>query len=91
MRAFALGLTALLLAGALAGTIAGWHLYAADILLAILLVGLVVERTRYKPIHDEPPGPGWTSTEERFADPKTGRIVTVYYNSQTGKRCYVAD
>ncbi|HEV7996521.1 MAG TPA: hypothetical protein VGP52_09710 [Stellaceae bacterium] len=65
-----------------AGMLAGWAL--------ILLVGLLVERWRYKRLAASRPGPEWVATDERFVDPETGRLVTVYYHPATGQRSYVA-
>jgi hypothetical protein len=56
----------------------------------ILIVGLVIERWRYKPLAERSPGPDWTATDERFVDPETGKLVTVYYHPATGERRYVA-
>jgi hypothetical protein len=56
----------------------------------ILIVGLVIERWRYKPLAKRSPGPDWTATDERFVDPETGKLVTVYYHPASGERRYVA-
>lgn len=58
---------------------------------AVIVLAVLVERYVYKPIGDEPPGAGWNKTAERFADPKSGRSVAVYYNPRTGQRRYVAE
>jgi hypothetical protein len=58
---------------------------------AVIVLAILVERFVYKPIGDEPPGPGWNKTDERFADPGSGRNVAVYYNPRTGQRRYIAD
>lgn len=82
---------ALLLIGvflALAG-VAGPAIYAGS-LGALLFVGLVFERWRYKPLSDARLGPDWVATDERFVDPETGKLVTVYYHPATGERRYVA-
>jgi hypothetical protein len=65
-----------------AGLLAVWAL--------IFLVGLAVERWRYKPIDDRAPKPDWQETGERFIDPETGKLITVYVQSSTGERRYVA-
>lgn len=54
-----------------AGMLAFWAL--------ILLVGLAIERWRYKPLVYSAPGPDWQATGERFVDPETGKLVTVYF------------
>ena len=48
------------------------------------------ERWRYKPLTDARLGPDWVATDERFVDPETGKLVTVYYHPATGERRYVA-
>ncbi len=50
---------------------------------AVLLVGLLIERWRYKPLTAAAPGPDWQRTDERFVDPETGKLVTVYYKPLT--------
>ena len=57
---------------------------------AILLVGLLIERWRYKKLTAAPPGPDWQRTGERFVDPETGKLVTVYFHPPTGERRYIA-
>ena len=57
---------------------------------AILLVGLLIERWRYKKLTAAAPGPDWQRTDERFVDPETGKLVTVYFHPATGERRYIA-
>jgi hypothetical protein len=57
----------------------------------LIVIGLLIERVFYKPLHTEAPGPGWDRTGERFVDPGTGRHVVVYFNPRTGERRYVAE
>jgi hypothetical protein len=57
----------------------------------LLLIGAVLfERWRYKRLVDNRPGSEWVATDERFVDPESGRLVTVYYRPSTGERRYVA-
>ncbi len=56
----------------------------------VLIIGPLIERWRYKPLAEQRPGPDWTATDERFVDPETGRLVTVYYHPASGERRYVA-
>lgn len=86
-------------AGLIAVVIVGWSLFAGLLLLApiviavyaaILALLLAVERWRYKPILDAPPGDPWRATAERFVDPASGRLVTVWEDPRTGRRAYVA-
>jgi hypothetical protein len=84
--------TAAVLAVMLAGAaVTGWPTLPFAIAPALLLLGLLFERYVYKPTRLEPPGPGWDRTAEKFADPRTGQTVIVYYNPRTGERRYVAD
>ncbi|HJU19822.1 MAG TPA: hypothetical protein VJ770_25490 [Stellaceae bacterium] len=56
----------------------------------LVLVGAVlVERWRYKPLGGARLGPDWIATGERFVDPETGKLVTVFYHPATGERRYV--
>ena len=81
---FAVGGAMLALAGCrtAAAWVAGWGL--------ILIAGLLFERWRYKPLTGQRPGPDWVATDERFVDPETGKLVTVYFHPSTGERRYVA-
>jgi hypothetical protein len=56
----------------------------------LLLIGLLIERWRYKLLGERRPGPDWTATGERFIDPETGKLVAVYYRPRSGERRYVA-
>jgi hypothetical protein len=56
---------------------------------AVLGLLLAIERARYKPILEEPPGAPWRETEERFVDPATGKLVSVWEDPRSGKRAYV--
>ena len=55
---------------------------------AVIVISIVYERFRYKPVESVSPGPGWTRTPERFIDDETGEPVTVWTNA-TGDRKYV--
>ncbi len=65
-----------------AGMLAAWAV--------VLIVGLAIERWRYKKLGAVPPGQGWQVTDERFVDPETAKLVTVYFNPATGERRYIA-
>ena len=55
----------------------------------IILAGaVIVERWRYGRLASGRPGPEWIATGERFVDPETGRLVSVYYHPSTGERRY---
>jgi hypothetical protein len=88
--AFAIG--GLLAVGSLLLVRAGFHGPAAiaGCWACLLLVGLIVERWRYTHLSAKRPGPDWQVTDERFVDPETGKLVTVYFQPSTGKRRYVS-
>ncbi len=56
---------------------------------AVLVLSIVYEQFRYKPVETGAPGPGWTKTTERFIDDETGEPVTVWLQANTGERRYV--
>ncbi len=56
---------------------------------AVILLGTVFERYRYKRLGDVPPGPDWTDTGERFRDPKTDASVAVFFHATSGERRYI--
>jgi hypothetical protein len=93
LRAALLVIGGIMLAGAAIGALAGWRL-AAVLPLAfwgvILAGGVLIERRRYRPLTDQRPGRDWQATHERFVDPESGRLVTVFFNPATGERRYVA-
>jgi hypothetical protein len=81
----------LIAAGLVGALVAGLGMLPLAVLPALLVIGLLCERFLYKPILDVPPGVGWQRTQERFRDPKTDRVVVVFYNPKTGERRYVAE
>jgi hypothetical protein len=62
----------------------------AAVWAAILLLAALFERWRYKLLAARPPGPDWQDTGERFVDPESGKLVTVYFHPTTGERRYIA-
>ncbi|HEX7725201.1 MAG TPA: hypothetical protein VF410_01490 [Rhizomicrobium sp.] len=56
----------------------------------VIVVGVVFERYRYKPIMVQAPPGNWVRTSERFFN-ETGEPVTVWIDPETGERKYVAD
>ena len=57
---------------------------------ALIVLGTVFERWRYRPDNARP-GAGWEPTGERFEDPQTGKTVQVFYDPRSGERRYVGD
>jgi hypothetical protein len=64
----------------------GWQ---ALCLGAVVLIGTLFERWRYRPIED-PSNGRWQRTDEKFIDPSTGKPVEVMFDPGTGERRYVA-
>jgi hypothetical protein len=94
LRATLLVVGGVMLAAAAFGALAYWRLYAVIPLAVwgtILAGGLLIERWRYRPLSENPPGGDWQATAERFVDPESSRRVTVFFNPATGERRYVAD
>ena len=56
----------------------------------LIVITAVLERTYGAPSR-RPLGPNWRATDERFVDPETGRLVTVWFDPATGERRYVAE
>lgn len=62
----------------------------------MMICGIVVAATAilepaYGRLVRRPASGPWRPTDERFVDPETGRMVTVWYDPVTGDRRYVAD
>ncbi len=64
----------------------GWRLLVFG---ALVLIGTLFERWRYRRIEKLPPG-DWQRTGERFIDPSTAEPVEVMFEPLTGERRYVA-
>jgi hypothetical protein len=79
------GLTALAIGGPLPVVI--WLLGLG----LVLTLGIALERVRYKSPSTRRPGPDWQRTEERFVDPETGKLITVYFRASDGERMYVEE
>ena len=57
---------------------------------AVAAITSVAERTYGAPSR-RPAGAGLRPTDERFVDPETGALVTVWYDPATGERRYIGD
>ncbi|HET9813768.1 MAG TPA: hypothetical protein VFP57_08955 [Sphingomicrobium sp.] len=72
----------------------GLFLYKGIVTLLIVgiaaLVTVLLERS-YGTLVRAPRGGGWRPTDERFVDPETGKLVTVWFDPASGERRYVAD
>jgi hypothetical protein len=93
VRAAVVGLAVAALCATAAAFLTGFgavSLFPPALWLLLLLVALLFERYRYKPLVEAPPGPDWADTGERFRDPRTGREVRVFSQPATGRRAYVS-
>jgi hypothetical protein len=53
-----------------------------------LLIAVLLERWRY--VHAPKPDDGpWQETGERFVDPESGRVMSVWYSPDSGERRYL--
>jgi len=91
LRKALIGLSALVLLGAIGLALAGATTWTTVALwvggqAAIVLVALVAERGRYRASGTT--AGRWTPTGERFQDPTTGRWTVVEYNPDPGERRY---
>ncbi len=85
-----IGLALLVGAAAFASAGCGLGVTLRLALPGLLLIGAALfERWRYKRLSASRPGAGWVATDERFVDPESGKLVTVYYHPSTGERRYV--
>ena len=57
---------------------------------AIVLVTALLEPI-YGLANGKPRGGGWRRTDERFLDPESGKLVTVWFDPASGERRYVSD
>jgi hypothetical protein len=62
----------------------------------IMILGVVVIVTAaVEPIYgratNRPLGSNWRPTDEKFVDPDTGKLLTVWFDPATGDRRYVED
>lgn len=85
-----------LTAGVLLGVcgIALWAVGGGPVLLivgAVVLVTAVLEPIYGHIVRRPPVGGRWQPTDEKFVDPESNQLVTVWYNPATGERRYVAE
>ena len=87
LRKLLLGFALLVLAGGALVLAAGVPQGLPALLFgALLTVGILLERWRYKPAVGRGNG---RPTGERFVDPTTGDLMEVWYDAASGERSYV--
>lgn len=91
IRLGCLAVCVVLLAGSVFGIARGIPLYAPVVIISLFIIGLLFERFVYQKLRHGPQGAGWQPTEERFIDPQSGKLVTVWFHAASGERRYVAD
>jgi len=76
---------------ALLAAVTGWFVVLPQLLVGglLLVVGLAIERWRYKALQPGRPDPRWVDTGERFVDPESGALVAVYHDPADGSRHYL--
>lgn len=89
LRSWTIGIAAIVLvcgaAALLGGVPPGWVFVFWG---AVVVLSIVYERFRYKPVEQTPPAGSWRRTTERFLDDESGEPVTVWVND-SGDRKYV--
>lgn len=75
------------------GGIAVWATGGGFFLL--ILAAVVIVTALLEPIYGRtvarPMGSRWRPTDEKFVDPETGSLVTVWFDPSSGERRYVDD
>jgi hypothetical protein len=85
---------ALIVGGAFAiGGLVVWNVGGGPVLLILGVIAIATGLLEpiYGRVIGRPPGGDWRPTDERFVDPETGKLVTVWFEPATGERRYVAD
>ena len=82
-------------AGALVA-VCGFVLWISGGPVMVLVFGILMMVTAaLEPIYgragERPLERHWRATDERFVDPETGKLVTVWFDPQSGERRYVED
>jgi hypothetical protein len=88
-RGWALAAGATIVLGGLAVWTAGGGPWVA--LFGALMMLTAALEPIYGRANGRPTGSAWQPTDERFVDPESGDLVTVWYDPATGERRYVAD
>lgn len=88
----ALWLGGILIVAGLVLIAGGWPGWPPLLICGIMVVITALAEPIYGRAHRRPPaGADWRPTDEKFVDPETGKLVTVWFDPGTGERRYVAD
>lgn len=75
------------------GGIAVWAVGGGFFLL--IVASVVILTALLEPIYgksvNRPAGGAWRPTDEKFVDPETGELVTVWFDPASGERRYVSE
>ena len=74
-----------------AGGVWAWSAGGGIVLMVIGAIAVVTALVEpiYGRANGKPSGSAWRPTDERFVDPESGELVTVWFNPATGERSYV--
>jgi len=90
LRNAILAVAACLFAGAAAAFLLHPETVGLLVMSGVFLLGTALERAGYGRAAPAPPTEtGWRETSERFIDPETGRLVSVWFDAASGQRRYV--
>jgi hypothetical protein len=73
------------------GGVLMWRAGAGPMFLIAGVLTLVTAAVEpiYGRANGKPDGKNWRETDERFVDPDSGKLVTVWFDADTGERRYV--
>lgn len=84
-----------LILGAIVTACGLWFWFAFRVPTILIFGAVILITAALEPIYGRadgrPRGSSWRSTDERFVDPETGKLVTVWFDPQTGERRYVEE
>ena len=88
LRAALIGISGILLAAAAWLAITGCTpatAFGVAIAAFVLVFSFASSAGGTNPLMNRQPAPNWLTTDERFVDPETGKLVTVFHKPSTGR------
>ena len=61
------------------------------LIFAVVVIVAALLEPIYGRTVGRPSGRNWRPTDEKFVDPETGQLVTVWFDAATGERRYVSN